>query len=155
MEERCRPCSLAWQNLRKALLERSQSDRGQNTANQKLETALIAIRDFEPVTNGNYAVDTAIPEMRRIAIAALSKVVPAHRVTWEFTWVNLDFMLFGAFKAARKRLKLREYERCAWCREPFKDDEMMALAGRPKGTNVLLCQDCATNSQSDAAGDAK
>lgn len=39
---------------------------------EKLEAALIAIRDFEPVTNGNYAVDTAIPEMRRIAIAALA-----------------------------------------------------------------------------------
>jgi hypothetical protein len=84
----------------------------------------------------------------RFGSATLSKIVPAHRVTWEFTWVNLDFMLFGAFKAARQRMKLREYESCAWCRGPFKDDDMMALAGRPKGANVLLCQGCAASSQS-------
>jgi hypothetical protein len=86
--------------------------------------------------------------------ASLSRIVPAHRVTWEFTWVKRDFMLFGAFKTARKNMKLREYTACAWCREPFKDDDMMALAGRPHATNALLCQGCAANSQSDR-GDVK
>lgn len=36
-----------------------------------LEAALVAIRDFEPVTNGEYAVQTAIPKMREIAMRAL------------------------------------------------------------------------------------
>jgi hypothetical protein len=80
---------------------------------------------------------------------SLSRIVPAHRVTWEFTWVKHDWMVFGRFKAARQRMKLREYECCAWCREPFKDDDMLALAGRPKGKNVLLCQGCAKTTQSD------
>lgn len=38
----------------------------------QLEAALRQIRDFEPVTNGDYAVMHAMPEMRRIAIAALA-----------------------------------------------------------------------------------
>lgn len=39
---------------------------------QKLESALLSIRDFEPVTNGEYAVMEAIPAMRKIAITALA-----------------------------------------------------------------------------------
>lgn len=39
-----------------------------------LEAALRAVRDFEPVTNGNYAVMEAIPAMRKIAITALGSV---------------------------------------------------------------------------------
>lgn len=39
---------------------------------QELEAALRNVRDFEPVTNGDYAVMDAIPAMRRIAIVTLS-----------------------------------------------------------------------------------
>ena len=39
---------------------------------QKLESALCSIRDFEPVTNGEYAVMEALPAMRKIAITALA-----------------------------------------------------------------------------------
>jgi hypothetical protein len=37
-----------------------------------LEDALRSIRDYEPITNGSYAVDTAIPALRGIAITALA-----------------------------------------------------------------------------------
>lgn len=78
----------------------------------------------------------------------LSRIVPAHRNTVEFTWIRRDFMLFGTFKAARARMKLKEiYENCFWCKKPFADIDMMALAGRPKGINVILCQDCAATAK--------
>jgi hypothetical protein len=38
---------------------------------ERLEAALRAVRDFEPVTNGDYAVMDAIPALRKIAITAL------------------------------------------------------------------------------------
>jgi hypothetical protein len=89
-------------------------------------------------------------------VASLSRVVPAHRVTWAFTWIKRDWLVFGPFKTARKRMKLKEYAQCAWCREPFQDHHIVALAGRPKGANVLLCQNCATEaSQPDTKGEAK
>lgn len=36
-----------------------------------LEAALVAIRDFEPVVNGTYAIEVAMPKMREIAMRAL------------------------------------------------------------------------------------
>jgi hypothetical protein len=42
-----------------------------NDCGREIEAALVAIRDFEPVTNGEYAVQTAIPKMREIAMRAL------------------------------------------------------------------------------------
>jgi hypothetical protein len=38
----------------------------------ELEDALRAVRDFAPVTNGNYAVMEAIPSLRKIAVTALA-----------------------------------------------------------------------------------
>lgn len=38
---------------------------------EALEAALITIRDFEPVTNGDYAIEVAMPKMREIAMRAL------------------------------------------------------------------------------------
>lgn len=72
----------------------------------------------------------------------LSRVVPEHTRTERFRWVKQDFMLFGVFKAARAKKGLKEYTACYWCRAPFADDHMIALACPEKGTNRLLCQDC-------------
>lgn len=38
---------------------------------RKLESALREVLNFEPVTNGNYAVMEAIPALRKIAALAL------------------------------------------------------------------------------------
>lgn len=74
---------------------------------------------------------------------SLSRVIPAHRRTIEFLWIKRDFMLFGVFKAARARMQLNPiFERCFWCKTPFKETDMMALAGQAKGANRVLCQDC-------------
>lgn len=82
--------------------------------------------------------------------ASLSRIVPAHRKTLQLTWLHRTFMLFGTFKAARKKMRMDVYENCHWCKKPFADPDMMTLAGRPKGGNVLLCQSCAEQaSQSD------
>jgi hypothetical protein len=43
---------------------------------QAARRALRRIRDFEPVTNGEYAVMEAIPTLRKIAIAALAPETP-------------------------------------------------------------------------------
>jgi hypothetical protein len=77
---------------------------------------------------------------------SLSKIVPQHRSTVEFTWIHPSWMLFGTFKAARERMKLSKiYQACFWCKKPFEEADMMALAGRPKGANVILCQGCAAS----------
>jgi hypothetical protein len=83
----------------------------------------------------------------------LSRDVPKHTRTERFTWVKTDFMLFGTFKAARKRMSLKEYTACYWCRAPFSDDHMLALAQPEKGKNRLLCQDCAKLLQSSSQGE--
>lgn len=74
---------------------------------------------------------------------SLSKVVPRHTRVERFRWVKRDFMQFGVFKAARQRMGLREYDKCWWCKSPFKDADMMALAQPEKGANRILCQPCA------------
>lgn len=38
---------------------------------EAFEAALITIRDFEPVVNGDYAIEVAMPKMREIAMRAL------------------------------------------------------------------------------------
>jgi hypothetical protein len=74
---------------------------------------------------------------------ALSRIVPAHRITEKFRWVQRNFRKFGVFKAARERIKLPVQDGCWWCKTLFADDDMMALAQPEKGANRLLCQDCA------------
>lgn len=83
----------------------------------------------------------------------LSRDVPRHTRTERFQWVNLDFMPFGVFKAARSRMKLKEYHQCYWCKKPFAEDDMIALAGPEKGANRLLCQDCGKQLQCSAQGE--
>lgn len=75
----------------------------------------------------------------------LSKIVPQRRCTIEFNWVKSDFMLFGTFRVAReKRMGLRGMDKCFWCKKPFADADMMALAQPTSGANRVLCQGCAS-----------
>lgn len=73
----------------------------------------------------------------------LSRVVPAHRKTIKFNWCKRDFMLFGFYRGVREKRRMDVQSDCFWCRTPFKDDDMMALAQPEKGANKLLCQSCA------------
>lgn len=73
----------------------------------------------------------------------LSKVVPRHTRTETFRWIKRDFMQFGAFKAARQRMGLGINDKCWWCKKPFEDADIMALAQPLKGANRVLCQPCA------------
>jgi len=68
----------------------------------------------------------------------LSKRILARTKTVEFTWIRCDFMAWSTFSEYRK-----DKTKCWWCKHPFEGDEMLALAGRSKGRNVLLCQECA------------
>lgn len=76
---------------------------------------------------------------------SLSKVVPRHVRTEKFRWVKRDFMQFGVFKEARLRTRrsLGAFDKCWWCKKPFEDADMMALAQPEKGANRTLCQPCA------------
>lgn len=84
----------------------------------------------------------------------LSKIVPAHRVSLELTWIKRDWMHFGAFKAARTKMKLDFKQTCYWCKKPFGDADLMALAGRSRKTNVLLCQGCVDKASQSTSGEA-
>ena len=68
----------------------------------------------------------------------LSKRIPARTETVTFTWIKRDFQAWSFFSKVRKTPNC-----CWWCKHPFEGDEMLALAGRSKKLNVLLCQDCA------------
>lgn len=81
----------------------------------------------------------AVQEVKPLA---LSRIVPAHRITERFNWVQRNFHKFGSFKAARERMNLPVQDGCWWCKTLFADDDMMALAQPEKGTNRLLCQTC-------------
>ena len=74
----------------------------------------------------------------------LSRVVPSHRKTVKFHWCKSDFMVMSQ-KYREIRSKLRSpMDSCFWCGHKFSDGEMMALANPEHGTNVVLCQICAS-----------
>lgn len=73
----------------------------------------------------------------------LERVVPRHKQSVVFRWIKRDWMIFGAFKAARERMGLGVYGHCFWCKQPFAEIDMMALAQPEKGANRVLCQVCA------------
>jgi hypothetical protein len=68
----------------------------------------------------------------------LSKRIPARTKTVKFTWVKRDFMPWSTFSKTRQTPNS-----CWWCHHSFEGDEMLALAGRFRKTNVLICQSCA------------
>lgn len=81
---------------------------------------------------------------------ALTRIVPTYRKTVQFTWIRRDWMTFGAFRTARERMKLKEiYRVCFWCKKSFSDADKMALAGRPRKGNVILCDGCASQADGE------
>lgn len=81
---------------------------------------------------------------------ALSRVVPTHRKTVAFSWIKHDFMPFETYRKARERRLgwhgMKIERACFWCKSPFKDEDMLALAHMTKGgANKLLCQQCASD----------
>ncbi|HEX2600082.1 MAG TPA: hypothetical protein VHL05_14985 [Terriglobales bacterium] len=90
--------------------------------------------------------------MVSLTTGVLSREVPRRTETVRFNWVQKTFQQFGVFAAARKRMGLREYTHCYWCRRAFVDDDMLALAQPEKGANRLLCQACAEQATSSSGG---
>lgn len=73
---------------------------------------------------------------------SLSRRIPARVHTETFTWLKRDFSIYNA-DWRRIRAKMKEpFDDCDWCKRKFADGEHMALAGRPKGRNFILCHGC-------------
>ena len=73
----------------------------------------------------------------------LSKIVPARRKTEEFTGVRKDFITMSPrYREIRSKMN-NTMCLCHWCKRRFDDGEGMALASRPRKTNVVLCHNCA------------
>ena len=73
----------------------------------------------------------------------LSKIVPAHRITHTIKWCKKNFLPFTeGYRKARARMK-KPMDKCFWCRHPFEDGEMIALACIKGKGNKVLCQKCA------------
>lgn len=84
--------------------------------------------------------------MNSHAKLTLTRKVPARTRTETALWFRKDFMAMSqTFRDIRSKAR-NPMDRCWWCKHPFADGEMMALAcfeGKGKG-NKALCQDCAT-----------
>lgn len=73
----------------------------------------------------------------------LSKRVPARTKTLHAKWCKADFMeMDQEFRKIRSKSR-NPMDKCHWCKHPFEDGEMMALACFQKGGNKTLCQKCA------------
>lgn len=72
----------------------------------------------------------------------LSKIAPQRRITLDIQAINLSFTRMNdRFRAIRARSK-NKMDQCYWCKHPFENGEMMALAFVESG-NKALCQSCA------------
>lgn len=84
---------------------------------------------------------------------SLSRLVPERLKTIRFNWCKRNFMKFGFYRGVCEKRRMEVQSTCFWCRTPFKDDDMMALAQPEKGANKLLCQSCAEKiSSADTSG---
>ena len=71
----------------------------------------------------------------------LAKNIPARIETFEATQCKLDWMAMSQrFRDIRSKSR-NPMDKCHWCKHPFVDGEMMAIALSNKGNNVL-CQTC-------------
>ena len=72
-----------------------------------------------------------------------ARTVPARTETLSATWCHKDFMeMSDKYRAARDKLR-NPMDKCYWCKHPFTNGEMMALACFEKKGNKVLCQSCA------------
>lgn len=73
----------------------------------------------------------------------LSKRVPTRTKTVTAIWCNKKYSKMSEqFRAIRARTR-NPSDTCYWCRHPFENGEMVALACFEKKGNKVLCQDCA------------
>lgn len=73
----------------------------------------------------------------------LRKRVPASSRVLEISNIKLDFMTMSqTFREIRAKSK-NPMDKCHWCKEPFADGDMMALAICHTSGNKVLCQACA------------
>ncbi len=71
----------------------------------------------------------------------LSRVVPAHTVTFVFRSVAIDWVRMGPkWRRSRGGMK-NKLNSCFWCHHKFEDGEMMSLGFSMKG-NKMLCRTC-------------
>ena len=81
--------------------------------------------------------------MGNIMTLKLTRRVPAHSKTASALWCRKDFRemddKFRNFRASCRN----PMDKCYWCRHPFANGEMMALACFDKIGNRTLCQACA------------
>ncbi len=74
----------------------------------------------------------------------LSKTIPSRREVVEFYAIKADFSHYTeGWRLARARLR-DPLDKCGWCKEPFKDGDMIALGFRTGHKNMVLCQTCAS-----------
>lgn len=71
----------------------------------------------------------------------LTKRIPARTKTANFLWCR-EFMLYGKYSRARKKMGMTHVTHCYWCQRRFLDDDMMAMAAEKNSGNRLLCQEC-------------
>lgn len=77
---------------------------------------------------------------------SLSRTIPSRKETVKFVWIRRPFLkMCQEFRDARK--KMRPMDSCFWCKHKFEDGEVMNLAAREKGANVLLCDKCADEAE--------
>lgn len=74
----------------------------------------------------------------------LSREIPKRRQIQHFTWIRKFQVMSQEFRNIRNKMKSGSMQSCFWCRHGFEDGEQTYLAARPKGLNVLLCENCAT-----------
>ena len=73
----------------------------------------------------------------------LSKHIPARTKTIRFRWCKRDFCTMSQRYRDVRAMMHASLTTCFWCNRDLEDGEMMALAAREKGGNVVLCQECA------------
>ena len=71
----------------------------------------------------------------------LSKRVPSRSIAFEATGCQLDFLQMSPRYREIRAGSRNPMDKCHWCKHPFADGEMMALALTKKG-NKTLCRKC-------------
>ena len=73
----------------------------------------------------------------------LTRFIPARTETFVAVWCHKSFTTMSQqFRAIRAGAR-NKLDKCFWCKEPFADGDVMALACFEKRGNEVLCQQCA------------
>jgi len=80
---------------------------------------------------------------------SLSRIIPSRRETFNVMWLKRDFMAYNeTWRRARLRMK-KPIDVCWWCKRPFAEGDMIALAGIRGKVNKTLCQSCADEAEGE------